>query len=53
MVESGFKRFKDRFTQSGMRWSRIGAERLLPVRAAQMSGRFDDRWKVAYNSLPN
>ena len=52
MVESGAKRFKDRFTRSGMRWSRAGAERLLPVRTALMSGRFDDRWHVAYNSPP-
>lgn len=53
MVESGGKRFKDRFAQAGMRWSRIGAERLLPVRAAYMSGRFDTRWLFAYNSPPN
>jgi len=53
MVESGGKRFKDRFTQSGMRWSRDGAERLLPVRGALMSGRFDERWRAAYNSPQN
>lgn len=53
MVESGGKRFKDRFTKSGMRWSRSGAERLLPFRAAIMSGRFESRWRVAYNSPPN
>lgn len=53
MVESGGKRFKDRFTKSGMRWSRSGAERLLPVRAAVMGRRFDERWRVAYNSPPN
>ena len=52
MVESGGKRFKDRFTKSGMRWSRSGAERLLPVRTAIMSGRFDERWRSAYNSPP-
>ena len=50
MVESGGKRFKDRFTCSGMRWSRIGAERLLPVRGAIMSHQFNERWKNAYNS---
>ena len=38
MVESGGGRFKDRFAQAGMRWSRMGAERLLPVRSAFMSG---------------
>ena len=53
MVESGGKRFKDRFTGSGMRWSRSGAERLLPIRTALMSRRFDERWKAAYNSPPN
>lgn len=53
MVESGGKRFKDRFTKAGMRWSRSGAERLLPVRAAVMGRRFDERWRAAYNSRPN
>jgi len=53
MVESGGKRFKDRFARAGMRWSRVGAERLLPVRSAIMSKRFDARWKIAYNSPPN
>ncbi len=53
MVESGGKRFKDRFTRAGMRWSRAGAEHLLPIRTASMSGRFDARWQLAYNSPPN
>ena len=53
MVESGGGRFKDRFAQAGMRWSRNGAERLLPVRSAFMSERFDERWRSAYNSPPN
>lgn len=53
MVESGGGRFKDRFTQAGMRWSRNGAERLLPVRTALLSDRFDERWRTAYNSPPN
>jgi hypothetical protein len=53
MVESGGKRFKDRFSKAGMRWSRAGAERLLPVRTAVMTGRFDERWHSAYNSPPN
>jgi len=52
MVESGGKRFKDRFTRAGMRWSRSGAERLLPIRGAIMSRRFDERWQKAYNSPP-
>lgn len=53
MVESGSKRFKDRFTASGMRWSRTGAERLLPIRTALMSRCFDERWASAYNSPLN
>lgn len=53
MVESGGKRFKDRFTGAGMRWSRAGAERLLPIRTALMSRRFEERWAIAYNSPPN
>lgn len=53
MVESAAKQFKARFTGPGMRWSRSGAERLLPVRAAIMSRRFDELWPVAYNSPPN
>jgi hypothetical protein len=34
MVESGGKQFKHRFAGPGMRWSRLGAERLLPIRTA-------------------
>jgi len=47
MVESGVKRFKARFDGAGMRWSRPGAENLLPVRAAVLSGkaRFDELWQ--------
>jgi hypothetical protein len=53
MVESAAKQFKARFSGPGMRWSRSGAERLLPIRAAIMSRRFDELWPVAYNSPPN
>jgi hypothetical protein len=52
MVESAAKQFKARFAGPGMRWSRPGAERLLPVRAAIMSHRFDELWPKAYNSPP-
>jgi len=52
-IESGGKRFKDRFTRSGARWSRAGAENLLPIRTAIMSKRFDERWRLAYNSPLN
>lgn len=50
MVESGCKQFRARFNGPGMRWSRAGADRLIPVRAAIMSGRFEDVWRKAYNS---
>ena len=53
MVESGCKQFRARFNGPGMRWSRSGIERLLPVRAAIMSHRFDAWWKAAYKSPPN
>jgi hypothetical protein len=53
MVESAAKQFKARFTGPGMRWSRGGAERLIPVRAAIMGGRFESLWRTAYNSPPN
>lgn len=44
LAESGCKQFRARFSGPGMRWSRTGAERLLPVRAAIMSHRFDKFW---------
>jgi hypothetical protein len=52
-VESGGKQYKDRFAGPGMHWSRIGAERLLPIRTAIISDRFDQRWCSVYNSPPN
>jgi len=53
VVESGIKQFKARFSGPGMRWSRPGAERLLPIRAAIMSGRFDSTWQQACILPPN
>jgi hypothetical protein len=49
MVESACKQFRARFAGSGMRWSRSGLERLLPIRAAIMSHTFDDFWRSIYN----
>ncbi len=49
MVESACKQFRARLAGSGMRWSRAGLERLLPIRAAIMSQRFDDLWQKAYH----
>lgn len=53
MVESEAKQYKARFAGPGMRWSRPGANRLLPVRTAIMSKRFDKIWGLAYSSPPN
>jgi hypothetical protein len=53
MVESGAKQFKARMAGPGMRWSRSGAENLIPIRKAILSDRFDDLWRQAYNSPPN
>jgi hypothetical protein len=53
MVESAAKQYKGRFCGAGMRWSRPGAERLIPVRTAILSKRFDKMWRLAYNSPPN
>jgi hypothetical protein len=50
VVESGAKQFKARFSGPGMRWSRTGAENLLPIRAAVLSARFDHMWATAKNS---
>ena len=52
MVESGGKQYKARFCGPGMRWSRSGAENLIPIRSAILSGRFDDLWHSAYNLPP-
>jgi hypothetical protein len=49
MVESGAKQFRARFCGPGMRWSRKGAESLLPIRAAVLSRSFDSLWNA---SLP-
>lgn len=48
-IESGIKRFKHRLAGPGMRWSRPAAERMLVLRAAAMSGTFDQLWAVARN----
>ena len=53
MVESGAKQFKARFTGPGMRWSRPGLERLIPIRAAIMSRHFDLLWPKVYLSPLN
>lgn len=52
MVESGCKQFGARFNGAGMRWSRAGAERLIPLRAAILSHRFEIL-HAAYNAPLN
>ena len=53
MVESGGKQFRARLAGPGMRWSRVGAERLISVRATILSDRFQQIWTQAYNLPPN
>ncbi len=53
MVESGGKQFKHLMAGPGMEWSRPGAEKMLPIRSAILSGRFDQFWQVVYNSPQN
>jgi len=46
-VESEVKQFKQRLAGPGMRWSRPGAERMIPIRAAVLDHSFDARWANA------
>ncbi len=47
VVEAGCKTVVgQRLKQSGMLWSRKGAERLLAIRCALLSGWFEDFWKA-------
>jgi hypothetical protein len=46
-VESEVKQFKQRLAGPGMRWSRPGAERMIPIRAAVLDNSFDARWASA------
>lgn len=53
IIESGVKQFKARFTGPGMRWSRRGLQRLIPIRAAVLSKNFDALWADVFSSPPN
>jgi hypothetical protein len=46
-VESEVKQFKQRLAAPGMRWSRTGAQRMIPIRAAVLDHSFDARWDNA------
>ncbi len=53
MIEGGAKQYQARLCGPGMRWSRPGAERIIPIRTAILSGRFADTWRKVYNSPPS
>jgi hypothetical protein len=53
MVESAAKQFKARFTGPGMRWARLGLQRLIPIRAAVLSHAFDHLWDSVFTSPLN
>jgi hypothetical protein len=53
MVEGGAKQYQARLCGPGMRWSRPGVERLIPIRTAILSGRFAEVWHKVYNSPPS
>lgn len=53
MVEGGAKQYQARLCGPGMRWSRTGAEHLIPIRTTILSGRFADVWRQVYNSPPS
>jgi hypothetical protein len=53
MIEGGAKQYQARLCGPGMRWSRAGAEHLIPIRTAILSDRFADVWHKVYNSPPS
>lgn len=53
MVESGCKQIRARFAGAGMRWSRPGAEHLIPIRTTLLSDRFEEMWDEVYKLPPN
>jgi hypothetical protein len=52
MVESGIKQFKAHLTGPGMRWSHLGAERMLIIRTAVLDHNFDALWQAAVQNHP-
>lgn len=53
MVEGGAKQYQARLCGPGMRWSRPGAEHMIPIRTAILSERFQEGWHRVYNSPPS
>ena len=53
MVEGAAKQYQARLCGPGMRWSRPGAQHIIPIRTAILSGRFSDVWQKVYNSPPS
>lgn len=53
MVESAAKQFKARFTGPGMRWSRDGLQRLIPIRSSVLSDSFVPLWDSVFHSPLN
>jgi Uncharacterised protein family (UPF0236) len=53
MVEGAAKQYQARLCGPGMRWSRPGAERIVPIRTAILSGCFPDIWQDVYYSPPS
>jgi hypothetical protein len=49
-IESGCKQFQTRMKGPGMRWSRLGARRMLALRSVILSMRFDHTWATLLNS---
>lgn len=46
-VESGVKQYKQRLCGPGMRWSRVGVERMVILRSAVLDDTFDQLWTAA------
>jgi hypothetical protein len=52
MVEAAAKQYQSRLCGPGMRWSRSGAQFLLPIRTAILNDRFHERFRQAHFSPP-
>lgn len=50
-VESEVKQYKTRLAGAGMRWSRLGAQRMFVIRGAVLDHSFDTLWAAALSEL--